>query len=284
MSERIFYLGVLLAVSVFCCLIGVSVLVHLATLPEVSSAADEKLSPLPGVAAGREIDEELELRKNLKQQLAQVKRELDKLFQQMSGTPGRKEPVKQLVAELRGLQSQAEELRRKLAGLEEARREHQSRIAELGKTADSLPGSWEDLGQRVAAAGEEQRRLRTRLEELRHQRGDHEKRFSVTALSGGNRRRHRPATFVECTAHEVRIQPAGERFSGTMDPSERQRFLQRIRATGYAVFLIRPDGYQNFLRYRALVLSAGGAGKEAIAIGYEPVNAEWKLIYPQRGD
>jgi hypothetical protein len=90
----------------------------------------------------------------------------------------------------------------------------------------------------------------------------------------------KPAVFVECTAAGVLLMPERTLLQATVPPAARETFLARVTARGYVVFLIRPDGLTAFERYREVVQTYNKTTRNTLNIGYEPVNADWKLVYP----
>ena len=109
---------------------------------------------------------------------------------------------------------------------------------------------------------------------------DRQKVFLVTALTGGSQPRIRSAVFAECSGDGIRIQPQGTRFSKSVNVAEQRLFLSIVGTTSYVVFLIRPDGFESFFRYRNLVQSESRRTGRYIDVGYEPVDQDWVLIYP----
>jgi hypothetical protein len=46
------------------------------------------------------------------------------------------------------------------------------------------------------------------------------------------------------------------------------------------VFLIRPDGFTAFENYRDVLQTHNTSATRALDLGYEPVDADWQLVYP----
>jgi uncharacterized protein YlxW (UPF0749 family) len=90
----------------------------------------------------------------------------------------------------------------------------------------------------------------------------------------------KPAVFVECTADGVLLMPERTLLQAAVPPTARETFLARVTAKGYAVFLIRPDGLTAFKRYREVLETYNNTARSKVDMGYEPVNADWKLVYP----
>lgn len=91
---------------------------------------------------------------------------------------------------------------------------------------------------------------------------------------------HRPAVFMECDARGVWIMPERRLLAASAPSSARQAFLSKARTTGYVVFLIRPDGFTAFENYRDVLQTHNTSATRALDLGYEPVDADWQLVYP----
>ncbi len=183
------------------------------------------------------------------------------------------------------LDASIEEARAREAALDQSIREKNSSVARLkddltvqSETATSL----EELRARVAAAEKQRTESSTQLDALKQSQAQQEKILSVMALSGKHKTNTRPATFVECVADGVLLQPRQERFSIRPAAAERGAFTTSIKETDYVVFLIRPDGFESFWQYYRLARSANVGAETSIDVGYEPVNADWHLLYLQQ--
>ena len=53
------------------------------------------------------------------------------------------------------------------------------------------------------------------------------------------------------------------------------------RSEGLVFFLVRPDGFETFLRYHGVVENHNATVRKRIDIGYEPADANWTLLYPE---
>ncbi len=183
------------------------------------------------------------------------------------------------------LDAAIKELRERETALDQRIREKSSSVARLKDrlTIESeTVASLEELRTRVAAAERRRAELNAEFDTLKQSQAKQEKILSVTALSGKHRTNTRPATFVECVADGVLLQPHQERFSMRPAALERGAFTASIGKTDYVVFLIRPDGFESFWQYYRLVRAANASSRTAIDVGYEPVNADWCLLYPER--
>ena len=74
--------------------------------------------------------------------------------------------------------------------------------------------------------------------------------------------------------------PREPAVAGILTPTSRSRSCKRQPNQHYVLFLIRPNGFESFFEYRQLVLSRAKQPGGAIEHGYEPVNSDSKLVYP----
>ncbi len=189
--------------------------------------------------------------------------------------------------ELRKIRAMVVELADQLAAADETLMHMQelARQADLRRaTLNRLRSAKEQLEAELKNASVEERRLLTDRDALLRDRQERQKTFSVTALTGASSGQLRPATFVECAERRAIIQPQATALSAASDVSDSQALLAAARRTNYVVFLVRPDGFETFQRYRALLLSESQQAGVPIDLGFEPVNADWVLVYPgQKG-
>ena len=90
----------------------------------------------------------------------------------------------------------------------------------------------------------------------------------------------RPAVFVECTADGAWIMPERRRLAATAPAPDGQSLLSKLDVTHFAVFLVRPSGFQTFAAYRAVIERHNATTGTTIDYGFEPVDAGWQLAYP----
>lgn len=164
-------------------------------------------------------------------------------------------------------------------------------IAELERTLERLrlaakdrPGqlaSKQELERKLQEAQRERERLVAELDKVQREIEDKKKEYWVPELPGGTRHTRKPV-YVECTAGGAILQPAGTLLGGDPDDNDRRAFLSAASRTGYVVFLIRPDGFRSFNNYRRIVTSVNQESPGKLDCGFEPVNADWKLIYPEQ--
>jgi len=183
------------------------------------------------------------------------------------------------------LDASIKEMRAREAALDRSTRERDSSVARLQDdltVQSEAAASLEELRARVAAAEKQRTELNVKLDALKQSQAKQEKILSVMALSGRHRTNTRPAMFVECMADGVFLQPRQERLPVRPAAVERGVFTAFIEETDYVVFLIRPDGFESFWQYYRLARSRNASPSTAIDVGYEPVNADWHLLYPEQ--
>ena len=81
----------------------------------------------------------------------------------------------------------------------------------------------------------------------------------------------KPTTWVECTRAAIVLLPQGTRVTSAELAASPAGFTQAIQRR-HVEFLVRPDGFQAFHLARELAEQNG-----ASSIGYEPVDANWRL-------
>lgn len=109
-----------------------------------------------------------------------------------------------------------------------------------------------------------------RIQDLRESIEDRKYSLAVDLLK---QRDGRPTAWVECTRSEIVLLPQGSHVSLKELAALPPGFLQAI-ARKNVEFLIRPDGFHAFHLARELAEQHG-----ALSIGYEPVDANWRLKY-----
>jgi predicted nuclease with TOPRIM domain len=304
-SRSIAAIGVLMLAPALCCFIGVGVLVHLG-LPIVHA---ESRRQQDRAEEATELQERLasHQRQNRKadEELAREKERLAALEVELAAEQQRVEQAKQeagraedeLAAwedKLRTLRERLASLRQQLA-LEESSPEghdggspielhpllHPFLTDALDEDAADLDRSREEKEAELRRAEAERARLEAKRRAIEQELADAQKTYAVTSLLGGNASRARDAVFAECTADALILQPEETRLGPALTEADQRAFLARLRDPRYVVFLIRPDGLGTFRRYRNLVLSENRTGSEQIDIGFEPVNADWALVYPE---
>ncbi len=81
--------------------------------------------------------------------------------------------------------------------------------------------------------------------------------------------------YVECDSRGVVLQPEDKTLTAHPAPAVRDQFVQQARQRRYVLFLIRPDGFDTFARYRRLVV------ENNVMYGYEPINQKGRVEYPK---
>jgi len=271
--EKNYMMVAAFAASVICCLIGTGVFLHLAT-----STIDEQQEQETNLA--QRLQEEENASQALKKKLVDLEEEMSQKKRLLEAESTQNEASRKGEEELRRLESMAARfgeiilsVNRKIAILRGQLDSLQKEHAESGVFR-------EDTRRKLEAANAEHRRLVSERNALLQKSKENQKVYSVTSLNEGGALRTRPAVFVECRANEVIVQPLGKRFNFQKGNEEEAAFLTMVKSTRYVVFLIRPDGFESFRRYRNLVLSKNRLTKDPVDIGFEPVNGDWILTYP----
>ena len=146
---------------------------------------------------------------------------------------------------------------------------------------NALRTSEEEVRRRLARAVAEQKQLVAEYQVAQQKVQRQQNQFTVTALAGGRSGASRRATFLECGRDGATIQPQGILLSLARTDHDQQAFRAALSQTKYVVFLIRPDGYESFRRYRTLLVTGRQELDGTVELGCEPVNHDWVLEYPQ---
>jgi len=164
------------------------------------------------------------------------------------------------------------------------------RISYLTEGTVQLPGvrqensrlsiSVEDLKKKLWEADDELQRLAAECNLARKEKDKQRRAVDITALDGTRRVSDHKPLFVECTWNKAILQPQERTLGSDPDAADREMFLSESRKTRYVVFLIRPDGFHCFEKYRNSLLAANKESQTPVEFGYEPVNADWDLAFP----
>ena len=189
--------------------------------------------------------------------------------------------------------------RRRLSGVEEHRRQLESRLRDLQRTAATLAdvqstsSDRPDLAANLAKLQAEIQSAQQRLAEVGQNAAGRATAYSVVPYDGAHRTRRRPI-YIECLGDRVVIQPEGivlsaADFDGPMGPgnplaSAIRAARDHLAATApdpkspeaepYPLFLVRPDGIQAYYAARAAMQSWGSD------FGYQTIDQDWHLEYP----
>ena len=273
-NQRILIAGAFI-LPILVCFIGIGAFVHLAT--SFTHAQQQEQARF-----SRKMAEQKEASKVMKDKLAQLKGKISQLQRELREANARGEAEQGIESELgrlkslkRRLEDELLALRQKVTKAQDYARSMNSLKAEVAQ----LKSVQEDLRARLESEKSKHKRLLSAHDAALREREKRVKVFSVTSLSGGSRH-VRKAIFAECAADGIIVQPVKRRLSMNMEARDQNTFLSIVRQTRYVVFLIRPDGFESFRRYRALLISENRLSNEPIDIGFEPVNGDWVLIYP----
>jgi predicted RNase H-like nuclease (RuvC/YqgF family) len=189
----------------------------------------------------------------------------------------REEQLRQLKQELEAALKRLEELKNQLTQREKERQELAARIGEkdqAGAAQQAKLVSQEELRARLEVQINELRRQIKDLEErIAKWQRELEKRLSNVVdpaeLFGASASGKNPQ-WIDCVQDGVVILPQRQKIT-TDAVKKKDRALVEAFGRGYAVFLIRPQGFQAFRAARTV------AEEMHIDIGFEPYDAGWKL-------
>jgi AraC-like DNA-binding protein len=299
-TSRGMFAAVFFAIPFVCCLIGAGAFVHLAlSIEKADQEREMRLrEQMAQSAQAHHQAEQQKLREALDHETAvaqetgkEVERwqqragDIEHELEDQSRKPTEDSAMHAVMGQIEG---NLAALRKKLAALDGQVGDKDADTRKLetvqSEIAD-LEARKRALAQQIQEARQEQARLKAERDKAERAQAEASKPkpgvFDVVGLGGGTER-NRPAAFVECKGDGVLLQPAGKRLGASPGAGDRSEFLSCASSAGYVVFLVRPDGFQSFRRYRNLVLARNHEAGGSIDIGYEPVDADWTLIYPSQ--
>ncbi len=92
----------------------------------------------------------------------------------------------------------------------------------------------------------------------------------------------RPAVFVECSSDGAWVMPERRRLAADAPAGDAAALVARLASTHFVVFLVRPSGFRSFAAYRAVIERHNAGTRDHVDYGFEPVDAGWKLAYPDQ--
>ncbi len=168
--------------------------------------------------------------------------------------------------ELYQLQERAEKTAKQI-------KDKQQQLAQLsnaGKKDNSAQNDIEELKKEIEAA-------EAKLKELEKQKAEHEAEsnsFNPWKDSRGTERLKNPL-FVECRKYNIAIHPRKTIVDAT-ELAENNPFANIGANHDAIIFLIRPDGFETFGQ------ASSWAEKMNLPVGYEPIDADWKLAFSRK--
>ena len=181
--------------------------------------------------------------------------------------------LQKIMAKLHAKQETLEDLQAQRATLAERLRA----LQDLEKRVAQLRLSRSEREARMKKIQAEIEALKKAIGTVQRELDDTESVSVGQLVPSGSRRL---AVFVECSATGVWLMPERNQLGPSAPASARKSFLTRANTTGYVVFLIRPDGYAAFERYREVLTTYNATAARPLDFGYEPVDADWRLVYP----
>ncbi|MBI4602190.1 MAG: hypothetical protein HY721_09540 [Planctomycetes bacterium] len=211
---------------------------------------------------------------------ARLETDLEERTEQASRLEDEKRLLAGVEAELRATASrvaaeraQAESLRHELARLED----RLEALADLEKRVGSLRMSREEREELIAKLRKETEGLEGQVAAVRRERDDLQKIPARDLVRGGTTK---APLFVECDGKGAWAMPARQLFEKAAPADAKEAFLKAARERGYVLFLVRPDGFKAFDRYREILEEHNARSRALVDLGYEPVDAAWQLAYP----
>lgn len=308
-TDRTMIIGVLFLLPVMLGLIGVGALLHVAVrvvAAEQEAEIDEaetriehdKRREAELLAAIRELERDRAETRDRLNEAQDQQAELDRLEEERARREEEREILERQLRELEArvgvkdedredLQEQRDEARAKLDRLTREIARLQDQIAQMDRSPNP-GGNPPAEGRSRSELEAEIARLQQELEEQKKALGRAEADWDrlgqeptdpnirIERIRGSTNWQPPPnPLYVECDGQRVVLQPENESLSVRPDSADRDRFVQRARQRQYVLFLIRPDGFHSFDRYRHLVF------ENDVRYGYEPINQEGRVVYPE---
>lgn len=160
-----------------------------------------------------------------------------------------------------------------IAALEKAleeKRKQWTAMSRIGPTDDLAQRTMARLKKEIQAADERLQQLEKLRERLAAQKGEEDQFNPWKDFKGAELLRN--PLFVECKKYSIIIYPQKTLVS-TSELADNNPFAGLSQNYDAVIFLIRPDGYETFQQANSW------SEKMNWKIGYEPVNAEWKLSF-----
>ena len=168
----------------------------------------------------------------------------------------------------------------KVAELENEKAELEDKLTQLQELEERVARMRLSRTAREAEVNRLEREIESIKREIagvQRQMDEKERMQAKELVPSGSRR---PAVFMECDSEGVWIMPERKLLEVSVPLASRGAFLARVKSKGYVVFLIRPGGFKAFERYREVLETHNKTSTAKYDYGYEPVNADWKLVYP----
>jgi hypothetical protein len=220
----------------------------------------------------------------LRQDVARLRAEVAAGKQTLDATVANGATIAAVAADLERKEGLVAERQEALARREAERKTLADRLAELERRAEQAAAmrvSRSALEKELTTLSGEVVTAESKVLTVRREIDEKEKYPAKELVPRGTRRQ---AVFMEADAEGVWIMPERTLLEPSVPLLARATFLASARATGYVVFLVRPDGYKAFTAYRELLEEQNAKSSGIVEFGYEPVNADWKLAYPAAGE
>jgi hypothetical protein len=247
----------------------------------------------------REQQEKAEAARKLAEEIRRLEEQQEALAQQLATLRDKLQKAEELVQQteqevqnqreaITATQEECQQARNDITQAEQGVERGNGKVREL-LSVDELPAeSPEGLQQQRRKVDDdlqrertETERLQAQLARLRRHNDEMSRSFRLSDLKTTNHWQAPDPVYVECDQQGVLIQTAGTRFGTWPDATDTVNFISTARRTGYVLFLVRPSGYSSFWRYRKTIEAESRESGRAIDYGYEPINEDWILIYPE---
>jgi myosin heavy subunit len=277
MSKRGILLAVAFILPIISCLVGIGAFVNL-------TVNYQQVEQEQQTVMYQQLTEDRNAVNTLKETLHRICTRISELQSERTKEENLASAVHKITEETKQLELSARTMQSKLQSLDIELGQVQSDLLGLkdeSRKLSEIQSTVEDLNAKLAEVAREHELLTSAVDVTQKKIEERKNGVLVTSLSGGSSPHIQSATFVECTAQGVILQPQKKEQKKVPDKNDRKAFLAAARITRYVVFLIRPDGFESFDQYHNLILSENKDSHDPIDIGYEPVNADWNLVYPE---
>ena len=215
------------------------------------------------------------------EELAKLRREIEELrnaLRRYSHAQQQRALFEALASDLEKVRSQLEAADARLSRLQDAKAEITGEFDALRELREQAAVSSADLRARIDALKDE---IGAIEQQIRGVSREIDESDAVDPRDLVPRGSGRVAVFAECEKSGVKLMPAGTFLPKEVRSQSRQTFLSQATATRYVVFLVRPQGFDSFEKYREVIEDYNETHTERIDFGYEPADADWKFVYPE---
>ena len=303
--SRLMVMGIVCVVPVLICMMGAGVLLYIVAQNSSAEVAQltqrqhtatqwqEKIQSLRQRIAQmeeqlREVDRRLaeaQKAQSLQQQIAQLQQEKQRLQQERERLRNQCEALQSQAAakahELEKLQQEVAQAQARLAHLLQKIREMQPgpsdpHTPDPGATLAELRSASQSLQEKLERQKRMNEQKQAELDRLQEELTSNRPRFKIQTIRGSEQWQVPPnPLYVECDGQGIVLQPENQRLPSHPNTEQEDHFLRVVRERKYVLFLIRPNGFQSFRKYRGLLEEKA----EEIDYGYEPIPQDAVVDY-----